>query len=292
MNPRMRRLLQRVLAVVLFFLGVLVVVLAFLPVQYPRWFVDVFQWLWLWQGKDNPLWPRVVGVSPSAHYSARILLTIALGLTIFLPQVEVTFVSMLRRQSPIGAKYVDRKDFTCPNCGAVNRPGVQFCVKCGTAVYSGTKLWDEQPAQAGRGLTRLIKLMLLVAAIMAFFLGLFDLTIFSLLTQFLGTTSGSVLFATVMSTFPSMIGYVALKEGVLRRFGSFRRFDRIVFGNIVWAIFGMLFLLLFAYTFLGPPLEIVGSILVMWIQLVLVVLLLIHPLLRKRVSKTVPVKYP
>ena len=292
MNQRMRRLLQKVIAVALFFLGVLIVVLAFLPIQYPSWFIDAFQWLWQWQWKDNPLWPRVIGVSPSAHYSARILLTIAFGLIIFLPQVEVTFVSMLRRQSPIGARYVDRKDFTCPNCGAVNRPAVQFCVKCGTPVYSGTKLWDATIGQAGIGLTRLIKLLLLIAAVMAFFIGLFDLTIYSLLTQVLGTTTGSVLFATLVSTIPGLVGYAALKESVLRRFASFRRFDRIVYGNVVWMVFGILFLLLFAYAFLGPPLDILGNILVMWIQLVLGLLLLIHLLLRRKVSKTVPMKYP
>lgn len=138
----------------------------------------------------------------------------------------------------------------------------------------------------------MIKLLLLIAAIMAFFLGLFDLSIYSALTQVLGTESGSVLFATLVSTIPALAGYVALKESAFRRFGSFRKFDRIVYGNVVWIVFGLLFLLLFAYAFFGPPLDLIGSVLLMWIQLALGITLLIHPILRRKVSKSVPLPYP
>jgi len=292
-NPRMRRLLQKVLAMALYAIGILAVVLAFVPIQFPNWWPNIqLPTLVVLPAVQITWWPLVIGISPASHYLARLFLTLAFGLTIFLPQVEVTFVSMLRRRSPIGSKYVDRKDFTCPSCGTVNRPGVQFCVKCGSAVSSGTKLWGAQVGQVGGGLTGLIKLLLLIAAIMAFFLGLFDLSIYSALTQVLGTESGSVLFATLVSTIPALAGYVALKESAFRRFGSFRKFDRIVYGNVVWIVFGLLFLLLFAYAFFGPPLDLIGSVLLMWIQLALGITLLIHPILRRKVSKSVPLPYP
>jgi len=293
LNPRTRRLLQKALAMALFLLSVLVVVLTFVPIQYPSWFIEAFQWLWTWQWKDNPLWPRVIGLSPSAHYSARIFLTLAFGLTIFLPQVEVTFVSLLRRRSPIGAPYIDRKKFECPNCRTVNRPHVQFCVRCGTSISGVTQHWGVPIGVGHERLASLARSLLVLGWLLSFFIGLFDLTLYSLLTGLLGLDTVTVFFATIVSALPTLAGYVALKEGVLRRWGSLRRFEKAVFGNLVWVLFGVLFLMLALSALMGPPPQVLGSVLVMWMQLLLGLVFVMHPLLRRRLaSTTATVYYP
>jgi len=222
-------------------------------------------------------------MSPAAHYSVRILLTLAFGLTIFLPQVESTFVSLLRRGSPIGAKYVDRSQFACPNCGTVNQPIVRFCVRCGTPISPTTRFWGPgvQPTTA---LLPVLKSLLVINAILAFFIGLFDLTLFSYLTMDLGLSPTVVLLATILSTVPSLAAYMALKEGPLRRFGTMRRFDRLVYSDVTWILFGTLFLLLAAASFLILPQDTFGNTLVAWIQLIAGVLMLLHVVLRKRVT--------
>jgi len=163
--------LQQSVAIALYVLAMLVVVFAFIPIQWPSWWPQLGITL---PSVYIPWWPIVNGLSPASHYSARIFLTIALGLTIFLPQVETTFVSLMRRKSPIGSPYIDR-------------PSIQFCVKCGTPLgkRTGTRHWCR--SQGGsQGLMSLMKVTLLVSAFLAFFLGLFDLTIYSfIITSFL-----------------------------------------------------------------------------------------------------------
>lgn len=289
MNPRTRRIVQKGLAVSLYLLVVLVLVLAFVPIQYPDWWPGVGVALPV---VEIPWWPWVNGMSPDAHYSARLFLSLAFGLTIFLPQVETTFVSLLRQRSPIGAPYVDRKHFACPNCGTVNRPSVQFCVRCGIPISGGTRHWGPVAGQTQGGFVTLIRILLATGVLLAFFLGLFDLTIFSAIVGMFGTDSGVVLFATVLSTVPSLAGYVALKEGVFRRYGSLRRFDKLVFGNAIWVLFGLLFLILAVAALLGPPPEFLGSLLVIWVQAILGILMIVHPMLRRRVATSGTLAYP
>jgi hypothetical protein len=286
MNPRAKHLVQKILAVTLYLIGMLVVVLAFLPLQYPDWWPKVGIVL---PGVDIPWWPVVAGIGAASHYAARIFLTIAFGLTIFLPTVETTFVSLMRRQSTIGAPFVDRKDFTCSACGTVNRPSVQFCVKCGSQMYSGTRHWAHQRQRTG--FASGLKVMLCVSAILALFLGIFDLTMYSTITGYLGTDGGTVLAATVLSFVPSIAGYVALKEGPFRKYGSLKGFDKLVFGDVVWVLFALLFFALAATILLGPGTSLVGTMVVLTMQVLAGILLILHPLLRRSISRPVTMAY-
>jgi hypothetical protein len=119
------------------------------------------------------------------------------------------------------------------------------------------------------GFLPLVKVMLLVAAMLAFFLGLFDLTIYSDITGYFGTEGGVVFLATVLSTLPSIAGYLALKEGVFRKFGSLKGFDKLVYGNVAWLLFGILFFLLAAsLSFSSTPI-LAGAMAVLLMQLIL-----------------------
>ena len=286
MNPRTRNWLQRLIALGLFLAGVLVVVLAFLPIQYPNWWPDVGSVL---PSVPVPWWPVVIGIGAASHYSARILLTVAFGLAVFLPQVETTFVSLMRRQSAIGAPFVDRKDFTCAVCGAVNRPSVQFCVKCGSQISSGTRHWALQRRTSGLG--SVLRAMLCVAATLAFFLGILDLTLYSTITTYFGTDGGTVLAATILASVPSVAGYVALKEGPFRKYGSLKQFDKLVFGDAVWILFGLVFFALAAIIVSSQEPSLLGIWVVLGMQVVLGALLFLHPILRRRISEPVTIAY-
>jgi hypothetical protein len=290
MNPRVRRVAQKGVAIALYLLGVLALVWAFVPLPLPA--LPGFPPLPNIPMPDLTWWPVVLGVSPSAHYFARIVLAVAFGLTIFLPQVETTFVSMLRRRSPMGAPYVDRRDFACPNCGTVNRPHVQFCVRCGTPVSGGTRLWGAMAGQGGGPVLSAIKFLLLVGAFLAMFLGVFDLTFYLLLIENLGSASEVAFVATLLAALPSLASYLALKEGVFRKFGSLKQFDRLVYGRSVWLLFGVVFLVLAAKNFFGPPASIFGIILISWMQLALGVIMILHPFLRKKISSDATLNYP
>jgi len=286
-NPRKKRILQISLAIALYVLTVLALVSAFVPIHYPDWLPKVNVEL-----PSISWWPQVQGIDWGAHYSARIFLALAIGLTIFIPQVETTFVSLLRQRSPIGARYVDRRHFACPNCGTVNRPSVLFCVRCGTAVGGGTRHWGPGAVRGQGALVSVAKFFLFFAFIFAFFVGIFDLSLYTYLVEYLGTTSEMALLATLISSLPCVAGYAALKEGFLRRYSSLRQFDRLVFGNSVWLLFGLLFLLLSAMTFLGPPPTLFGIVVVAWIQLLLGLLMILHPLIRRRLAASATLAYP
>jgi hypothetical protein len=286
LNPRIRNQLQKVIAILLYLLGLLVVIVAFVPIQYPDWWPKVGIVL---PSVPVPWWPVVHGIGAGSHYSARIFLTLAFGLTIFLPQVETTFVSLMRRKSSIGAPYVDRRDFACPVCGTFNRPGVQFCVKCGVQVYSGTRHWGR-PGQSTR-LVSFLRITLEVSAVLALFIGFFDLTIYSTITAYLGTDSVTVFVATVLSSIPSIAGYVALKEGPFRKYSSLKQFDKLVFGDWIWIAFALLFILMASFTLLATISDLLGSFIVLVMQLVLAMLLIMHPFLRRRVSRPVTIAY-
>jgi hypothetical protein len=288
MNPRTKSLLQRVLAVALYIVGMLIVVLAFLPLQYPDWWPKIAVTL---PSVDIPWWPVVTGIGAASHYSARIFLTVAFGLTIFLPTVETTFVSIMRRQSPMGAPFVDRRDFTCPVCGTVNRASVQFCVKCGSQISSGTRHWAQPQPRQRTGLASGLKVSLSIAAGLAFFLGIFDLTAYSTITGYLGTDAGTVFAATILSSVPSIAGYIALKEGPLRKYGSLKGFDKLVFGDVIWVLFALLFFAFAAITLLGPGITLIGTMVVLAMQVLLGALLLLHPILRKSISRPVTMAY-
>lgn len=278
MNPRVKRRLQQGLAVGLFLFGILLVIIPFLPIQYPAWWPKIVTDL---PADYVPWWPRVIGLAPTSHYSTRLFLTVAFGLTIFIPQVEATFVSLMRQRSPIGAPYVDRKNFTCPACGMVNRPSIQFCVKCGAQISSGTRHWGR-PSQ-GSGKSSVLMILLSVALILAFFIGLFDLTLYSSLIGYLGADATIVLAGTILSAVPSIAGYMALKDGLFRRYSSLKRFDKVVFGTAFWLIFGVLFLLLALLNFFTQPPRLFGQDMVLWMQLIAGILFLLHPALRRLV---------
>jgi preprotein translocase subunit SecE len=291
-NPRNRQLTQKILAITFFVVGFVIIILAFPSTQAMFGYVQLPDW-WLnlidTYHSSFPWWPVVNGLLPETHYSARIYLTVAMGLVIFLPQVETTFVSLMRRRSPIGTPYVDRTHFTCPVCGTVNRPSVQFCVKCGSQISGDTRYWEK--LGAGRDSVSTLKWILWVASLFAFFIGLFDLTIYSAMTNYLGTDPTVVLLATLISVVPSIAGYVALKEGPYRKYASLKQFDKLVFGNQVWILFGLFFLLLG----LGGLLVGIASpaaTLLLTMQLVLGVSLVSYPTLRKRMAGLGPHTIP
>jgi hypothetical protein len=287
MSHRTRRSIQEIVALVLLVVGVVVVVIPFLPIQYPDWWPNVGA---LIPSVPVPWWPVVTGIGAASHYSARVFLTIAFGLIIFLPQVETTFVSLMRRQSGIGAPFVDRKNFTCGVCGAVNRPSVQFCVKCGSQISTGTRHWAQQRERSGS--SSVLKAMLCISAFLAFFLGIFDLTLYTTITTYVGTDGGTVIAATVLASVPSLSGYLALKEGPFRKYGTLKQFDKLVFGDIAWILFGVLFLALAAINLLGQGLNLLGTWIVLIVQLLLGAFFFTYPLLRRRVSQPVTMAYP
>lgn len=287
MNARTRQLLHKTGAVAFFLLGFAVIILAFRSsqeffgsgVQLPDWWngiINAYHSNFTW-------WPVVNGLLPETYYSARIYFTIAIGLAIFLPQIETTFVSLIRRRSPIGTPYVDRTHFTCPVCGTVNRPSVQFCVKCGSQIFTGTRYW-EKPA-AGQGSSSALKDLLVIMSFLGLFLGCFDTTIYSALTSALGTDYAVVLLATVVSVVPSIAGYAALKEGPFRKYASLKQFDRIVFGSEVWVIFGLLFIILAVVTFLSGWTNAPGETVLFIMQAVLSVLLISYPTVRRKLAE-------
>jgi len=226
-------------------------------------------------------WPQVNGLLPETFYSAKIYFTIAIGLAIFLPQVETTFVSLIRRRSPIGTPYVDRTHFTCPVCGTVNRPSVQFCVKCGSQVSAGTRYWEKTSGGSARSL----KIVLGVASFLGLFLGCFDTSLYSAVTGIFGTDNGTVLLATVVSVIPSVAGYVALKEGPFRKYASLKQFDRLVFGNEIWVALGLLFIALTIETLIFGLLQLPGEEVVLAMEAVLGILLVSYPAVRKRFAR-------
>lgn len=289
MNPRTRQITQKLVAITLFVLGLTLVVLAFRFSQIficglglcplPDWWLSIIDAY----HSDFSWWPTVNGLLPETLYSARIYFTIAIGLTIFLPQVETTFVSLMRRRSPIGTPYVDRTHFTCPVCGTVNRPSVQFCVKCGSQISSGTRYWER--LNASQSSVSLLKGLLGVGAFLAFFVGLFDLTIYSALTNALGTDPTVVLFGTMVSVIPSFAGYVALKEGPWRGYASLKQFDKLVFGNRVWFAFGLLFIILALASVLSGFSDLTAVFVVFLMQLALGVLMVTYPTLRRKMAR-------
>lgn len=127
----------------------------------------------------------------------------------------------------------------------------------------------------------MLKTLLIIALVLAFFIGVFDLTLYLSLIESLGT-DGTVVFAgTVLSTVPSFAGYMALKEGLFRRYSSLKRFDKVVFGNALWLIFGVFFLLLAMLNLFTPAPRLWGEDMVLWMQLVAGILFLLHPELRR-----------
>jgi hypothetical protein len=133
--------------------------------------------------------------------------------------------------------------------------------------------------------------MLWIASLFAFFIGLFDLTIYSAMTDYLGTDPTIVLLATLISVIPSIAGYVALKEGPYRKYASLKQFDKLVFGNQVWILFGLFFLLL-GLEGLVEGISSLAATLVLTMQLVLGVLLVSYPALRKRMAGLGPHTVP
>jgi hypothetical protein len=146
-------------------------------------------------------------------------------------------------------------------------------------VGGGTRYWGRYR----QNWISLLKFLLAVMATSAFFLGLFDLTIFYAVTARIGLGSGAVVLATLISATPSLAGYVALKEGAFRKYSSLRQFDKLVYGNSAWPVFGVIFLSLAALSF-SASLRLFGSILDFWIQLLGGFLLASYPLLRKRAT--------
>jgi len=286
MNRRSRQRLQKLSAVALFALAMLLVALAFAPIQYPDWWPRIAFEL---PREYVPWWPVVRGIAPSSHYFARIFITIAFGLSIFLPQIETTFVSLMRRQSTIGAPYVDRKSFTCPTCGAVNRPSVQFCVKCGSQISSNTRYWAPQAQRTG--LVSGLKAMLLIAGVFALFLGTFDPTAYVAMTGHLGTDGGTVFAAIIISSLPSIAAFAALKEGPFRRYSSLKQFDKLVFGDAIWIVSGLLLFALAATNYTGQATTLIGATVILGIQVITGAIMLLHPLLRRRVSRPFTIAY-
>jgi hypothetical protein len=269
----------------LFILGLILLILAFFGsnVEFPGWWMSVmesyhssFSW-----------WPVVNGLPPETHYSARVYFTIAIGLVIFLPQVETTFVSLMRRRSPIGAPYVDRRHFTCPVCGAINRPSVQFCVKCGSQISSGTRYWERQ--SGGQSSFSVLKSLLGIVSLLAIFLGLFDLTIYSAMTNYLGTDPAVVFLGTTLSIIPSIAAYVALKEGPFRKYASLKQFDKLVLEDRVWIVLGLFFVLLVLGSMFSGNLVIFPStVVIVAMQLFLCIFFVFYPTLRRRIARVRP----
>ena len=133
--------------------------------------------------------------------------------------------------------------------------------------------------------------MLWVLAIVAFFLGIFDLTLYSTIVAFFGADVGTVLAATVLSFVPSIAAYVALKDGPFRKYGSLKRFDKLVFGSAIWVVFGVLFLGLAILNVLGPGVSLLGTAVVLGLQVLAGVLFLLHPVLRRSTSGPVTKTY-
>ena len=133
--------------------------------------------------------------------------------------------------------------------------------------------------------------MLCVSAILGFFLGIFDLTLYTSITANFGTDAGTVLLATILASIPSLAGYLAAKEGPLRKWGTLKEFDKLVFGDVAWIFFSVFFFALAAMNLLGQGLDLLGISVVVIMQLVLGVLLLSHLLLRRKVSETVTIAY-
>ena len=94
--------------------------------------------------------------------------------------------------------------------------------------------------------------------------------------------------ATVLSILPSVAGYLALKEDTLRKYGSLKMFDKMVYGTTAWLLFGALSMFLAALSYFGPTLSLQGSVITLWMQLVLGILLILHPVLRRRPSNPTP----
>jgi hypothetical protein len=226
-------------------------------------------------------WPRVIGLPPETYYSVKLYFTIALGLALFLPQVETTFVSLIRRKSPIGTPYVDRTHFACPVCGTINRPSAQFCVKCGSQISTGTRYWGKPTGDQGS--LSFLKGALAIASFIGFFLGIFDTTVNSALAR-MSTDSAIAMLGTVVSILPSAAGYLALKEGPLRRYASLRQFDKLVFGNWIWIAFGMFSMLLAIDTFLFGV-SVPGETILLLMQALLGVLLLSYPIVRRQFAR-------
>lgn len=186
----------------------------------------------------------------------------------------------MRSSSPIGAQYMERKQFTCLACGTFNRPGVRFCVKCGEPLSTVEPM---QPSSSPKlGLVTAMKILLTIGGVFALFLGVFDPTLYLLIIGGLGVSPSVALLGTLISVLPSLAAFAALKEGILRKMGTLRQFDRFVFGDGIWVVFGVLFLILASVNFLLIPTDIVGMVIVTWIELAVGVLMLLHLLLRKK----------
>jgi predicted membrane channel-forming protein YqfA (hemolysin III family) len=130
-----------------------------------------------------------------------------------------------------------------------------------------------------------LKTSLLVSVILAFFLGIFDLTLYSALTSRSGGNGFVVFLGTMLSVLPSVAGYLALKEGSFRKYSSLKKFDQLVFGNVAWFILGIYSLLLATLILFSPwPPAFAGTVLLLLMQLILGVLMILHPILRGRLS--------
>jgi uncharacterized membrane protein len=112
-----------------------------------------------------------------------------------------------------------------------------------------------------------------------------------MITGYMGTDGGTVLVATILASVPSFAGYVALKEGPFRKYGTLKQFDKLVFGDAIWILFGVIFLALAASILLGPPTNLIGTTVVLVMQVIAGVLFLLHPVLRRKVSRPVTMAY-
>jgi len=146
MNPRTKRRLQLLISVILLVGAVLAAYLASgraLPFELPGVDINAHP-LWL-----DPIWHQfcyLVGITaatsapnPDAHFAGRFLLTLSLGLVLFLPEVERTFMGLTR---VVLGRRPSRADTTiCETCGHLNRATVSYCVRCGSRLRSSTSSW-------------------------------------------------------------------------------------------------------------------------------------------------------
>jgi hypothetical protein len=123
------------------------------------------------------------------------------------------------------------------------------------------------------------------SAAIGIFLGCFDTTIYSYLTNIIGINGATVLVAAIASVVPSIAGYVALKEGPFRKYASLKQFDRYVFGSEIWLVFGLFFILLAIPAVISGAGNSPGLTVLTVMQGLLGVLMISYPPIRRRFAR-------
>jgi drug/metabolite transporter (DMT)-like permease len=126
---------------------------------------------------------------------------------------------------------------------------------------------------------------------MALFIGTFDLTLYSAITEYWGTDGTTVFIATVLSSLPSFAAFVALKEGPLRKYSSLKQFDKLVFSDSIWLVSGLLFFGLAAINLMSQGTNLLGTTVVLVMQVVVGIVMFLQPILRRHVSSPVTIAY-